>query len=52
MATGWQWLAGWWEHPGKADWEWEVPTDEVEGVLNELFARFDVTSLYGDPAQG
>ncbi len=52
MLTGWQWLAGWWEHPGRADPNWEVPTAEVEAVLDDLFTRFYVTRLYGDPAQG
>jgi Phage Terminase len=52
MTTGWQWLAGMWEHPGAQDKQWEVPTDEVEGTLDDLFARFTVTRLYGDPAQG
>ncbi len=52
MLTGWQWLAGWWEHPGAADPNWEVPTSEVEAVLEDLFTRFYVTRLYGDPAQG
>ncbi|WP_138758739.1 hypothetical protein [Modestobacter altitudinis] len=52
MLTGWQWLAGWWEHPGAKDPNWEVPTSEVEATLDDLFARFHVTRLYGDPAQG
>jgi hypothetical protein len=52
METGWQWLAGWWEHPGAADAEWEVPTDEVEAILHDLFRSYEVLRLYGDPAQG
>lgn len=52
LATGWQWLAGAWEHDGQTDVPWEVPVDEVEGVLDDLFDRFDVRRLYGDPAQG
>lgn len=52
MATGWQWLAGFWEHPGTADPDWEVPTDEVESTLHDLFRSYEVTRLYGDPAQG
>jgi len=23
LLAGWQWLAGWWEHPGRADQQWE-----------------------------
>ena len=52
LATGWQWLAGWWENDTLTDAEWEVPVDEVEGVLDDMFDRFDVVRLYGDPALG
>lgn len=52
LATGWQWLAGSWENDNLTDAEWEVPVDEVEGVLDDLFDRFDVVRLYGDPALG
>ncbi len=48
--TGWQWLAGHWL-PEDTQNE-EVPTADVEAVLDDLFATHDVARLYGDPAQG
>jgi phage terminase large subunit-like protein len=51
VESGWQWVAGLWEHVNP-DLPFEVPVDEVEGVLDETFRTFDVTRLYGDPANG
>ncbi|CAA9364307.1 MAG: Phage terminase, large subunit [uncultured Gemmatimonadetes bacterium] len=50
MATGWQWLAGFWDPADLQDGE--VPTDEVEALCDDLFARHEVARMYGDPAQG
>ncbi|MEJ7873552.1 MAG: hypothetical protein WKF67_14945, partial [Rubrobacteraceae bacterium] len=50
LETGWQWLAGFWESDDLEGWE--VPVDEVEGVLDDTFDRYDVIRLYGDPALG
>lgn len=50
IATGFQWVAGLWEDTGHDDWE--VPVDEVEAAIDDLFRRYRVTRLYGDPAAG
>lgn len=50
IETGWQWLVAMW-NPAELR-SGEVPTDEVEAVLSDAFDTFDVTRLYGDPAQG
>lgn len=48
ILSGYQWLAGLWERPHGVD-NWEVPADEVEAVIDDLFARFDVWRMYCDP---
>jgi phage terminase large subunit-like protein len=48
VETGYQWLAGIWEQPDFLE-EWEVPADEVDDTVDELFASYDVWRLYGDP---
>ena len=50
IETGWQWLLAMW-NPAEIQ-SGEVPTDEVEAVLSDAFDTFEVTRLYGDPAQG
>jgi phage terminase large subunit-like protein len=50
MATGWQWLVAEWVPDEIQDGE--VPTDEVEAVLDDTFGKFEVARMYGDPAQG
>jgi phage terminase large subunit-like protein len=48
IETGYQWVAGLWEcPPGREDWC--VPTGEVDAVVRDLFARFNVWRLYADP---
>lgn len=48
VVTGYQWMAGLWEKPFGID-EWQVPTEEVEAVLADLFGRYRVCRMYCDP---
>lgn len=48
IETGLQELLGLWERPEFAV-DWEVPEDEVTGLVEQTFTRFDVWKLYGDP---
>lgn len=48
--TGFQWVPGKWERPEDADDTWRVPQPEVEAVVADLFARFNVWRMYADPA--
>lgn len=50
ITSGWQWPVAWWNPTELQDGE--VPTAEVEAVLDHTFATYDVARLYGDPAQG
>jgi hypothetical protein len=50
VLSGWQWLPGFWD-PAQIQ-SGEVPTDEVEALIHEVFAQFRVARFYGDPAQG
>lgn len=50
VTTGFQWLLGLWEKPEMLDLQnWEVPADEVQGVVSETFERWDVWRMYCDP---
>lgn len=51
IATGFQWMAGLWEKPltKRADEEWQVPAEDVDRVMRDLFARFKVWRAYCDP---
>jgi phage terminase large subunit-like protein len=49
VRTGHQWVAGAWECPPGREGKWKVPTEEVELVMADLFARFNVWRLYADP---
>ncbi|MCH7480502.1 MAG: terminase, partial [Chloroflexi bacterium] len=49
VETGYQWAPGIWECPPGHDGDWEVPADEVEAVVADLFDRFDVWRFEGDP---
>lgn len=48
LATGTQELFGLWEQD-LDDPDWEVPADEVEHAVDEIFKRYDVWKLYADP---
>lgn len=48
LSTGFMWLAGYWQSDG-SDPDWEVDPDQVEQVLEQLFDRYRVTRMYGDP---
>jgi len=50
METGWQWARGLWK-PDEYDDD-GIPPTEVDQVVAEVFDRFKVLRLYGDPAQG
>ncbi|NMC84300.1 MAG: terminase [Anaerolineaceae bacterium] len=48
LQTGFQWLLGLWEKPENID-EWEAPDGEIDSVVAEVFARFNVWRMYCDP---
>jgi phage terminase large subunit-like protein len=48
VASGYQWVAGLWERPHGHE-DWQVPADEVDLVMRDLFERYDVWRLYADP---
>jgi len=47
--SGHQFVLGIWERPPEADEDYEHPMDEVDGVLEDAFNRFDVWRVYIDP---
>lgn len=48
VKTGYQWKAGLWEKPaGRV--QWQVPRDEINATVHDLFTRFTVWRLYADP---
>lgn len=49
LRTGYQWVIAVWERPADADEDWEVPRDEVDGVVTETFQTFDVVRFHADP---
>jgi phage terminase large subunit-like protein len=48
VSTGYQWVVGVWECPLSAE-SWQVPADEVDDAIGEMFSRYDVWRLYADP---
>jgi hypothetical protein len=48
VVSGFQWPIGIWEKP-LGDDEWEVPEDEVDEALEQLFETYEVWRLYADP---
>lgn len=48
LETGHLWLPGIWRKPENDD-DWEVPAAEVDQIIRELFDRYKVTRMYGDP---
>lgn len=52
VETGYQWTAGIWECPPGGDKRnppWQVPTEDVDKTVRDLFARFTVWRMYADP---
>ena len=48
VVSGYQWVPGAWEHPaGPAPWQ--VPAEEVDALVESLFADFTVLRMYADP---
>lgn len=50
LATGFQWPLGIWEKPLTRN-AWEVPKAEVDAVIAEAFATYDVVLMYADPSK-
>lgn len=48
--SGFQWVPAVWERPENVE-DWEVPRDEVDSVLEELFATYEVLLVYMDPSK-
>lgn len=48
IETGHQWPLGIWEKPPHLP-TWEVPVDEVDGIVADAFQRYHVTRMYCDP---
>jgi len=48
VKTGYQWLAGLWERPPHLE-DWQVPADDVDAAVRDLFNRYNVWRLYADP---
>jgi phage terminase large subunit-like protein len=48
LETGYQWVAGIWECPPGRD-DWQVPAEDVDATVRDLFERFDVWRMYADP---
>ncbi len=54
VKTGCQWLAGLWECPPGHDGKdgrpgWQVPVMEVDALVRDYFARYNVWRMYADP---
>ena len=51
LESGYLWLAGYWQAPANAteEDEWEVPTHEVDQIVEGLFDRYKVQRMYADP---
>jgi len=49
VKTGFQWPLGIWERPGWAGEDYEHPMDEVDGVMVDVFERYNVWRVYIDP---
>lgn len=48
IESGYQWVAGLWECPfGQTDWE--IPVEEVDATLDDIFQRYQVWRMYADP---
>jgi phage terminase large subunit-like protein len=48
IQSGYQWPLGIWE-PSPSQESWEVPVQEVDGLVQDAFERWDVVRMYADP---
>lgn len=48
LETGHLWPLGIWERPAHLT-QWEVPVEEVNGIVSDAFERYHVTRMYCDP---
>ena len=48
VSTGFQWVVGVWERPGKVE-TWEVPVEDVKRAVAGAFDTYDVWRMYCDP---
>jgi hypothetical protein len=48
VKSGYQWLVGLWECPPGAE-GWQVPAEEVDATVRDLFSRYTVYRMYADP---
>jgi len=48
VESGYQWPLGLWERPAQAV-EWEVPVQDVDGIVADAFQRWEVLRFYADP---
>lgn len=48
IASGYQWKAGVWERPRGVE-SWQVPAEEVDRAVRDLFTRYTVWRMYADP---
>jgi phage terminase large subunit-like protein len=48
LKTGFQWVAGLWERPVGVQ-QWQVPTEDVDALVEALFQQYDVVRMYADP---
>lgn len=49
VKTGYQWVLGVWECPFGEEERWQVPTDEVDDVIQAAFEQYNVWRMYADP---
>ncbi len=48
IETGYQWVVGAWEQPLNAE-GWQVPAEEVDDLVDEMFEAYEVWRMYADP---
>lgn len=49
IETGFQWVPGVWECPYGQDGNWQVPTEEVNDLIEAIFKQYNVWRMYADP---
>lgn len=49
VATGHQWVAGYWEPRMTSDGDFAIPVDEVDATVDDAFGRWSVWRMNADP---